>query len=126
MENIAVDWEAFPPMEFLLNLYALFTTLEFWERCYSILIGLLMAGHFHAMVNADKGNSPLALKVIVLACVGCGLVIFANAAFVLANWSIAPALYVTPLVAFVMFIWTHGFHVCDFVDRIWGAKGGGR
>jgi hypothetical protein len=124
MEQIAVDWSVVPMIDYALRLYALVTTLDFWLRAYAFTVGLLMAGHFKAMINADHGHSPLLLKAIVLACLGCGLYIAADAFFTTQGWSVRPALCVTPLLAFVMFLWTHGLHVCDWVEAKWGAKHG--
>jgi hypothetical protein len=124
MGDIAVDWSVFPVVDFFLDIYALVTTLAFWLRAYAFIVGVLTAGHFMAMINADKGHSPRLLKIMVLACLSCGLYIAHRAYFEGQSWSVKPALCVTPMVAFVMYLWTHGFHVCDWVEAKWGPKHG--
>lgn len=104
MSDIVVEWTSFPAVMFML-------------RAYAFIVGLLMAGHFMAMINADRGFAPLLLKTIVSACVAAGIYISADAYFTTVNWSVLPAVVANILVAFDLWIWSNGFTMCDFVEK---------
>lgn len=104
MSEIVIDFATLPAVMFVL-------------RAYAFIIGLLMAGHFHAMINADRGYAPPLLQIIVTCCVGFGMYIAADAYFTVTNWSVLPAIVANVLIAFDLWIWSHGFIMADFVER---------
>jgi hypothetical protein len=94
-------------------------------RAYAFGVGLLLAGHFFSMINADKGGkhpySPPLLIALCLSCVAAGIYLAATAVLD-KNFSPEASLVIGPLLAFVMWLWTNGFHVCDFVEKKWGRN----
>lgn len=99
--------------------------IDLFLRAYAFGVGLLLAGHFFSMINADKGvtrpYSPPLLIALCLSCVATGIYLAAAAVFDPA-FSPEAALIIGPLLAFVMWLWINGFHVCDFVEKKWGNR----
>ena len=99
---IPIDWTMIVP--FMIAL-----------RVFAFIVGLATFLHFLFMTAAGSPRTPLFLKLVVIILCMVGAWIMACAVIGGANWSPIPAVVMFPMITFSLWIWKHGFHVCDFV-----------
>ena len=99
-------------------------SMMFW-RLYAVTIGSGIVAHFWLMAYYGQEKAPLLLKVMVMASAFAGGHMISTAICGGPDWNPDQALYATPFIAFLLWIWDKGFHVCDLVDRLLHQQGNG-
>ena len=103
--QIAFDW------------WSLFPEMLLW-RIYAFFIGLALVIHFWMMASYGSTKYPPLLKLMIYTSAFVGGYILSSAVIGGSDWSPKAALFATPLLAFLLWIWDKGFHVCDLVAKL--------
>jgi hypothetical protein len=104
-----------------INLWDLMPHLWLW-RLYAIGIGGGIIAHFWMMAHYGREEAPFLLKILVTASAFVGGYMIFDAIGAEASWTPEPAILASPFLAFLLWIWHKGFHVCEFVDKLLEKK----
>lgn len=100
---------------------SLITPIFLW-RVVSVMIGCGVLAHFLLMSGYAKPKTPYILRLAIAASAGIGAYIIVDAVRGGPDWTPMMALVLAPVLAFLLWIWDKGFHMCEFVDRFLEQK----
>ena len=126
MNEIVIGW--YPSVADLIAwaraLQNMLPAMLFW-RLFAIVIGVGIVAHFWLMANYGHKKAPWLLKTMAMASAFVGGYMIVDAIRDGPGWSHEPALYAAPFLAFLLWTWDKGFHVCELVDRLLHQQGNG-